>query len=179
MPTLSMSATGGGTIGFDWQRNRLVFGVGAETGVIDLDGKRVDPNSVACCAGDTKTSFESDWYGALTGRAGIAFDRVLIFGRGGVAFLDAEAQTVDNCSTGSCGSGLIRTKDSDVLVGWTAGGGGSVALGTNWALGLEYRLFNFDDNLHPRGTSNFGFTNTQKVSLDDIQTVRLELDYRW
>ena len=45
---------------------------------------------------DTETTFRSDFYSALTGRAGFAFGDALIYAKGGLAMLNARASTVDS-----------------------------------------------------------------------------------
>ena len=69
----------------------------------------------------------SDWFGTVRARAGVAFDRVLIYATGGLAYSD------DN-------------------TGWVAGGGVEWALPVNWfgssavTFGVEGLWIGFDDD---------------------------------
>ena len=81
---------GGGEIGVDWQWGWLVLGLSGEVGYLGLDGSATDPASPG---GDTSTTFSSDWYGGMSVRGGLAYERFLAFGRVGVMYVNAEAKT--------------------------------------------------------------------------------------
>lgn len=166
---------GGAQVGGDWQWNWLVFGVGGEFGYLGLDGSDPDPLSPGL---DTVASFESDWYGAVTGRLGVAFNRVLIYGRGGAAFLNAEASIVDACIAAPCGGALINATDDDILAGWTAGAGAEIAIGQNWSIGGEYRYYDFGDGLDPAGLLG-GVTFSAPADLENVHTGRASINFRW
>lgn len=162
---------GGAQIGVDRQWRRFVVGLGAEGGLLDLDGAVADPG------GEDGTSFETGAYVGITGRGGIAFDRLLVYGRGGVAFLDAAASGF--CDDPLCGSGGVETSESDVLFGHSVGGGLEYAFGRSWAAGVEYRFIHFFDDLQPQGGQGSGAPFWQNVKIDDIHTVRGQISYRW
>ena len=75
----------------------------------------------------------SDWFGTVRARAGVAFDRVLIYATGGLAY-------------------------SDNSTGWVAGGGVEWALPVNWfgssavTFGLEGLWLSFEED----DDNNFG-----------------------
>ena len=102
--------TGGGQIGYNWQFGSFV--VGAEADIQWIDSGDQDAVFIAG-TGNTGTfvpgEFEgaADWFGTVRLRAGVAFDRVLVYATGGLAY------TEDN-------------------TGWTAGGGVEWALPVNW-----------------------------------------------
>ncbi len=168
---------GGVTAGYNWQAGNIVFGVEGEIGYLDLDESDVDPNSTEIYGGDTVASFDSDLYGAVTARLGFGTDRILIYGKGGVAFLNAEGSIVDDCDTGACGLGLIDMHEDETLTGWTIGGGLEVLVSDAWSIKGEYMYMDFG-NLDLDGTDSFG--NTYDSSMDvDVHTVKLGLNYRF
>ena len=54
-----------------------------------------------CSAPATTNGFDTtkigDWYGVIAGRLGVAFDRVLLYAKGGVAFVDKSYGYTDAC----------------------------------------------------------------------------------
>jgi outer membrane immunogenic protein len=113
--------TGGGQIGYNYQIGSFVIGAEADIQWIDTDD-----NNAVFVAGPGNTGlfvpgeFEdsSDWWGTVRLRAGVAFDRFLVYATGGLAYTDNNT-------------------------GWAAGGGVEWALPVNWlgasavTLGLE------------------------------------------
>jgi outer membrane immunogenic protein len=166
----------GAQVGVDWQWRWFVLGLGADAGFLDLDGSVVDPTSPG---GDTVTSFSSDFHATITARGGVAFDRLLVFAKGGVAFLNAEAETVDACVIAPCGPLTVSASDEDVLFGVTAGGGLEYALTDRWSAGAEYRWVHIFDELHPAGFVTPSDPFSQIVTVNDTHTVRGSLNFRW
>src|SRR4029077_3037959 len=98
-PTRPRGFAGGVEAGYNWQTGQLVFG---GEGDIQLSG-----------ASDTFApwKFSNPWFGTLRARAGSAISNFLIYGTGGIAFGELQAQTI----------GLMS--ESHTNVGWTAGAG--------------------------------------------------------
>lgn len=166
----------GAEIGVDWQGNRLVLGLAGEAGWMALDGSGTDPSSPG---GDTRTVFEGGWYAAATGLAGLAFDRLLLFAKGGAVYLDAEARTRDDCVASPCGAGTVNASADDDLFGWTAGGGAQFAVAEHWSVGAEYRYFHIFDVLQPADVEGPGEAFSQEVGFDALHTVRGTVSFRW
>jgi outer membrane immunogenic protein len=75
------------------------------------------------------------WTASITGRLGWAIDRLLIYGKGGVAFdYDRDTVTIPN------GASVMGTANH---VGWTVGGGAEYAITEHWTARLEYDYFKF------------------------------------
>jgi outer membrane immunogenic protein len=70
--------------------------------------------------------FGTDWNGTLRGRIGYAMDRFMVYGTGGLAVANAEAD-----------DGVVS--DSQTAVGWTAGAGVETAFTNNVFGRVEYR----------------------------------------
>jgi outer membrane immunogenic protein len=136
---------GGGHVGYNLQYNQwLVLGIeGSVDGTSLSHTLAVPVNDVF---GDTPGTItarsEADVQGSLRGRIGIAFDRALIYGTGGVAFTGLNTTLVDTTGffTGVPGSNATFT---NTRAGWTAGGGIEYALTDNWWVRAEYRYSNF------------------------------------
>jgi len=95
----------------------------------------------------------------VRGRLGLAFDRVLIYGTGGVAFADLKGQLSDPANP------FVASPGSSVT-GWTAGGGVEYAFTDHWTAKAEYLHVGFADQtvtVAPGGTS---YTFKFKDALD-------------
>jgi outer membrane immunogenic protein len=119
---------GGGQAGYNFQAGHWVYGLEADLGGLDLSGKKLDitppfPNRPFSSSGGI--------YGDITGRPGYAFDRTLIYAKGGAAFLNAEFRTL--------------ASDRETLWGWTAGAGVEYKISPDWSAKVEYQHFDFGD----------------------------------
>jgi outer membrane immunogenic protein len=122
----------GGTLGYNYQIGNIVVGLEGDLSYIDI-GKRVSTSS-----GPLVTTLSQDmtYFGTVRGRLGYAFDRVLIYATGGLAFADTESATTIT------GLGAQWTgKKSDTKFGWTAGAGVEYAITNNWSAKLEYLYY--------------------------------------
>jgi outer membrane immunogenic protein len=131
--------TGGGQAGFNWQRDRWVFGVEGDINYVGInDGSSIARPLTAPLAG-TFVHVESDkpsWLATIRGRIGvIATPNFLLYGTGGVAFGGVRSATsVSFTTTPDVYSGSTDT----TRVGWTAGGGGEWMFAPQWSVKAEY-----------------------------------------
>ena len=132
--------TGGGQIGYNYQIGSWVIGAEADIQGIDSgnNSNAVFIPGPGFAGTFVPGEFENgaDWWGSARLRAGVAFDRFLVYATGGLAY------TEDN-------------------TGWTVGGGVEWALPVNWfgssavTLGLEglwVSIDQDDDSTRPIGT---------------------------
>jgi outer membrane immunogenic protein len=110
----------GGTLGYNWQAGRFVYGLEGDG---DWSGLKGSGTSVPCAA-SCQTS--NDWLATARGRIGYAFNRVLPYATGGGAFGDVKI-----VRTGFAG-------DTETRAGWTAGAGLEVAINGPWTAKVEY-----------------------------------------
>ena len=82
----------------------------------------------------TTISGNIDVQGSIRGRVGYAFDRVLLYATGGVAFAGIN---------GSISTPFGYDSASTTRVGWTVGGGLEYAITNNWSVRAEYRYAQF------------------------------------
>jgi outer membrane immunogenic protein len=127
---------GGGQVGFNYQVSNIVFGVEG-----DFDWAANNNNSGTGVVvpgiglGHTFAANSSNgWLTTLTGRLGVAFDRVLVYGKGGGAWVGNNGFTVNDLTTGASVTGTNSSSNS----GWVAGGGVEWAFANNWTAKVEY-----------------------------------------
>jgi outer membrane immunogenic protein len=125
---------GGAHIGYNLQFNHWVVGLEA-----DVDGTSLSNTMLVGAFPPffqglltTKTTVQ----GSIRARAGIAFDRVLIYATGGAVFAD-----LTNAYNTLPLGGLDQI--SSTRSGWTVGGGFEYAVTNNWSVRAEYRYSDF------------------------------------
>jgi outer membrane immunogenic protein len=118
----------GGVTGINYQISSVVIGVEG-----DFTGSWAKGSAVDSTGNNLETSVF--WTASITGRLGWAFDRLLIYGKGGVAF-DYDRDTVTVVSGASAIGSTNR-------VAWTVGGGVEYAVTEHWTGRIEYDYFKF------------------------------------
>lgn len=124
---------GGGQVGYNHQFGALVVGIEGDISATGIDGTRYD---VAPFAGDRYTD-RLKWTATVVGRLGYAFDRTLLYVKGGAAFAHADHEYLWTGTT------AIATGDRNPS-GWTIGGGIEYALAPNWSVRADYSYMDFD-----------------------------------
>ena len=119
---------GGGFIGFNWQKDRFVFGIEGDANGADID--------FSASSGGFRLESSVDSLFSIRGRIGVAHERWLVFATGGWAWANIE----DRVSSG----GLSGSQD-DTLDGWTLGSGVEYAFAQNWTARVEYRHYDFQE----------------------------------
>lgn len=183
---LENSFIGGGTIGYNWQPvgSQWVFGIEGEVGYIKLDRTVLDANAINAFGPTTANGFATtkigDWYGVIAGRLGYAFDRVLVYGKGGVAFVDKHADFTDTCvAAPACGPSTISIGRSDTQVTWAAGAGVEWAFAPNWSVKGEYLYLATRESFSAAGTGSNGFAATVQFTDPGVHTGKVGVNYRF
>ena len=153
---------GGTQAGANWQINRLVLGAEGDFGYAGLNGSGRDSLGQAI---GTNTK----WTSTVTGRIGAAFDRLLIYGKGGVAFARDQNSFTDLTGNGASNA-LTRT-------GWTAGVGLEYGITQNWSAEIEYDYLGF-------GSQPLNFTTATVPSYatnagQAIQEIKAGINFRF
>ena len=135
-PTKPDGVFGGVQAGYNWQNGPLVFG---------LEG-----DIQASAADDTFApwKFSNPWFGTARGRLGYAFNNILVYGTGGLAFGSLRAET-------------FGLSESHTNAGWTLGLGAEFGIYQNWTAKVEYLYVDLS-------SSNFSITgapNSYKFGL--------------
>ena len=133
----------GGTFGYNLQTGSWVTGVEADLGWTNAGGGKSAP----CPSGFLFTCEASmNWLSTVTGRLGYAFNRLMVYGKGGLAIGEMTASSVFNPRTlnldaSQTAPAATAFSASDTAVGWTIGGGFEFALAQNWSAKAELMYF--------------------------------------
>ncbi len=136
---------GGVTGGYNWQSGQMVFGF--ET---DLQGTGADDRFASY-------KFSNPWFGTARGRVGYAFNNVLVYATGGLAYGSLQAE-------------LNGLQQSQTSVGWTLGVGAEVGIYQNWTAKIEYLYVDLANN-------NYMLTGASNGL--DFGTVRVGVNYHF
>jgi opacity protein-like surface antigen/outer membrane receptor protein involved in Fe transport len=151
--------------GLQFGYNHLVtpnwlVGIEAELGWTSAQGKAnfVDP------AGTASLSITSDhnWYDTLSGRVGYVLGPLMLYAKGGAAWMNADYRMEVN--SGLDGVTLANT----TRPGWTAGGGLEYMLGSHWSAKLEYDHLAFGSKTLPF-VNPFGNSVTVESSVNQVK----------
>ena len=149
----------GGTLGYNWQRDRWVIGVEGDADYSTIQGGTggLQNGTAPPCsfgnAGNCDTTLQ--WLGTARGRIGYAWDRLLPYVTGGLAV--GSLQSSEGVSSPPFGSGTVTR------AGWTAGGGIEARIDERWSAKLEYLYVDL-------GSGN-GFTDTYPGGAQISETV--------
>ncbi|HTP91685.1 MAG TPA: TonB-dependent receptor, partial [Xanthobacteraceae bacterium] len=159
-------ALGGLQFGYNYlAAPRWLVGVEAELGWTSAQGKTnfVDPAGIASLS----ISSDHNWYDALSGRVGYVMGPLMVYGKGGAAWMNADYNTQVN--SGLDGATLTNT----TRPGWIVGGGFEYMLGSHWSAKLEYDYLHF-------GSKTLGFVNPfgNSVTVESaVNQVKAGLNY--
>jgi len=148
----------GGVVGYNFQRCNTVFGIEGELNWVDNEAawgldlttaaNTLFPGVGAVNLFNAKTTM--DWYGAIKLRTGFAFDSLLLYVTGGLAFANIEHKGSNPALFGiPQTAGIISFNDSETRWGWVVGAGAEYAL-TNritWKSEATYTRFE-DQNMN-------------------------------
>jgi outer membrane immunogenic protein len=190
---------GGGQIGYNWQfAPNWVAGVEAD---IQASGEKAsnsfsNPSSFTVPGGAgpatgaavamTDYGAKISWFGTVRGRIGYAWDRVMLYATGGLAYGEVQlagTRTVSGTVFSLPFSTTAAIGHSQVNAGWTVGAGVEAALVGYWTWKAEYLYVNLGslddpDAPAPRITSvTGGQTLTHTNYTDNI--VRVGLNYKF
>lgn len=127
---------GGGQVGFNYQfANNVVLGAEA-----DFQGSDIK---------DNRFGFQSkmDYFGTVRARLGYAFDNVMPYVTGGLAWGHNEVKDE-----------LLGLTSDKTSVGWTVGGGVEYAFAQNWTVKAEYLYMDLGDDYYASIGDNSGLT---------------------
>jgi outer membrane immunogenic protein len=130
-PTKPSGFVGGVQGGYNWQSaSPLVFGLEA-----DIQASGADDTFAPW-------KFSNPWFGTVRGRVGYAFNNILFYGTGGLAFGELRAET-------------FGLSENHTNAGWTAGVGAEFGVAQNWTAKIEYLYVDLaTDNFTITGVSN-------------------------
>lgn len=165
--------TGTAFAGVNYQFDAIVVGAEADVTIGDFGGK-----SKGCGNGApfnfTCKSNADDLFGTVRGRIGYAFDRMLVFGTGGLAI----GGDVDFKRDSPFGAPFdFRKKSSGTRYGYAVGGGVDYAVTDNVIVRAEYQYVDFGKE---KFTSRSAVGGTQPVEIEqDAHFVRAGVAYKF
>jgi outer membrane immunogenic protein len=172
---LKPSVIGGGTIGYNYQIGGFVIGIEGEAGFIRLSGSGPDPLSPGLDVNSSATL--GDWYGMITGRGGIVWDRALLYAKGGAVFTRERGTISDTCTVLPCGPvGITATGSTDVVAP-VVGGGIEYALTREWSVKAEYLYWALNKHFLVTGVATNGAPYSWDHSFSPVQTVKFGFNY--
>lgn len=153
---------GGAQVGGNIQFNRLVLGVEGDFSWTNIKNKGTD-------SGGNALNTNVPWTSTVTGRVGAAFDRLLLYGKGGLALAQDQSSIIDTTGNSSSTS-LMRT-------GWTAGAGLEYALDGNWSAKLEYDYLGFGSKALNFDTPFLGPVTANSTL--NVQEIKAGINFRF
>jgi outer membrane immunogenic protein len=130
----------GGQLGCNYQVSSWVFGVQGDLAWTDnTTGTHTDQVFVA-----NTDEWKTKSLGSVTGRFGYAFDQLLVYTKGGVAWRNDAYDTFNTTTNATFATA------SDTRSGWTVGGGFEHNITNTITMFVEYDFYNF-------GTKTVGF----------------------
>jgi len=149
-----------------------VFGIKADADLADLHGMQDSCFAGTGVAQSCVTTIKS--VGTVTGRAGAAFDRALLYVLGGYAWEHAGYENPAPLDGG------LNAFASETRSGWTLGAGLEYGLIRNWSAFVQYNYMSF-------GTRNLVFVGTPQALVgeftedvrENISVVKAGINYRF
>jgi outer membrane immunogenic protein len=176
--TTDMSVTDGGGFSTDYDLNGWLAGAQAgynhqfgQSGswLIGLEGdialSGIEGSYSDTAAFDERATTEVDWLATVRGRAGWVNGRFMPFVTGGIAFAGVDHRIGPTGLTGPVST-------SDVLFGWTAGGGIEAMIDQQWTARLDYLYVDLEDV----DFTTAGGTGTFE---DSLHLIRLGVNYQF
>jgi outer membrane immunogenic protein len=130
---------GGGQVGANYQINSLVLGVEADFDWVSNNDN--NSNGVLIAGNTFRANSNNTFITTVAGRIGYAWDRVLLYGKGGGGWIGNSGFTVTNVTTGAS----FTTGTGNTITGWLAGGGIEWAFADNWSARVEYDFLGLND----------------------------------
>jgi outer membrane immunogenic protein len=142
---------GGGQIGYNYQWGNFVIGLETDIQGVAGTSTTMTANGLASIGGESpvaagmQASRSLDYLGTVRGRIGyLVTPTLLVYGTGGFAYGGATSYA-SIIAAETVPSGLLPTGAagtfSDILTGWTGGGGVEWMFQPNWSAKLEYLYY--------------------------------------
>lgn len=135
-------------IGADWQMDGFVLGINGEANWTNLEQNVL--------TADPEWYLSLDWYAALSGRAGVALDRALFYGKAGVVVAGMTLEGYDNVEPSNSPASASNTN-----VGWLLGVGAEMAVSDNVSIFAEYQRLNL-------GAADYDITATGYHAVESL-----------
>src|SRR5262245_15452761 len=161
----SSSFIGGVTAGFNYQipGSAIVFGFETEFGALSLEGSA----SFAALPNFAASATIGPWYNVTALRIGLAWDRLLFYGRAGFAVSTLGTRLQD---TRGLLDEAIGKRD---IIGWAWGAGLEYVFWSKWSVKAEYLWLGLNHSVGVCTATNF----CSHTTTDAVQTVKVGVNY--
>jgi len=146
--------------------NNFVLGVEADLEASGISGKKGTTFQNEG-TGVSSLSLHNTWQGSLRARFVLAFDRLLVYGTGGLAIADDRESPYIYDPGNPPYPFIVTGAETKTLYGWTIGAGAEYAIDPHWSLSAELRYADFGkvhytaiNNVPQVGTYSAGFDET-------------------
>jgi outer membrane immunogenic protein len=177
------SFLGGGQVGVNYEfYNGVVIGAEAmfdwapnTNNTITATGLGTVPNN----SGTASAQLNNRWLTTATGKLGYAWDRVLLYGKGGWAWVGQSNSNVTVTPTG-LGTTATSLSSNSTNSGWTAGVGVEWAFAGNWSARAEYDYIGLQNQTFTVASTAPVFAGDSiGTSSRSIQLVTAGLNYKF
>jgi outer membrane immunogenic protein len=157
----------GGQVGINWQVGNIVFGIEGQASWTNADGDHT------CVIGQLRCGTEANWLGTVAGRIGYAFDRTMIYAKGGAAFINE-----DFFVNATPGGALLASFADETRWGWMVGGGIEWGITENWSAKIEYNFMDFREDTFRFRTPAGAFFADARID-QQMHVVKAGINYRF
>jgi outer membrane immunogenic protein len=171
----STTFVGGGQVGANYQIGNIVLGI---EGDFDWFANNNNSGAGTAIAGGAAAgsvvqgSNNGRWLTTVTGRAGFAADRLLVYMKGGGAWVGSNNLTLTNLPAG----GSVSIGNGNTNTGWAAGAGIEWAFANNWTAKFEYDYVGLSDKSLTVTIPGIG-PDTFSTSNRNVQMVTVGVNY--
>lgn len=174
----SDNVLGGITLGYNFQSDRVVYGIEADAMGTDLNGRFTQTTSLFAFPDlRTTTTTKTDFLATVRGRlGGLITPDTLLYGTAGLAIGHVKGNTTiepllagvgtSECATNAfCSAG----SSSKFMTGWTAGAGAEKQFGPKWSAKIEYLYYDlgsFSYNANEVSPGFPGFAGNPNMKID-------------
>jgi outer membrane immunogenic protein len=182
------SVLGGAQVGCDYQfASHWVIGAAGDFSWTDIEGQATDPFFAGKNGGPILLNAKTDWFASATARVGYAFDRLLIYAKGGAAWSHDTYSIQNTISWGApnpniCAAGGVavacNATGTVTRSGWTVGLGFEWAFARNWTTGIEFDHYDFGTENVLLFEPNAGTSAPISIK-QTIDAAKVTLNYRF
>ncbi len=158
---------GGVQAGFNYEFAPWVVGVEGSWTDSGVSGSGTTPTTTPLFT--ERATSNTQWFAAATGHVGYAADTLLLYVKGGGAWM--KAKYTEDIITGGV-TAATQTLNSSTLTGFTAGAGLEYGFTENFSGKLEYDFYDF-------GTKNYAFAITPVSIKSDMHVFTVGINYRF
>lgn len=177
------SVIGGAQVGCDYQfATNWVIGAAGDYSFANLDGDAADPFFTGKFGTPTLDA-RSTYLATATARLGYAWDRYLVYAKGGAAWThnNYSISNLANFNNFGCTFFACSATASDSRLGWTVGGGFEWAFANSWSAFAEFDYYDFGTRtVLFNGAYQLGNVGSQTLDIKQhVEAVKVGLNYRF